>query len=319
MRLATIALCAALATPGVARAQPAPTAWARCFGGVAEECAAAGEHYLAGSGGVRRSPAWAAQAWQQGCRQEDARSCTHLASLYEEGLTTADVPQDARLAARFYRRGCERGDARGCHGLGRILGWGLGTESQPAEGLPFEIRACRAGVADACGALADVFLQGDGVPADATRAGRLRARACALGDERWCSPSAAEPPRRRALPPDSELTSSGLSAQEIERSLAAIAPIVARCHVRAEAREGPLHGYVRARFTINAQGRSAGVQIVENRAGDATHARCIRRALGRLRFAPPRGPVPPITRTFVVGAPQHHSSTSSASSSRTAR
>jgi TPR repeat protein len=59
----------------------------------------------------------------------------------------------------------------------------------PPDRTPFEIysRACRQGWNAGCGSLAVFYLQGDGVPADKTRAASMWEAACGAGHARSCS------------------------------------------------------------------------------------------------------------------------------------
>ena len=57
----------------------------------------------------------AAQLYQKACDSGNARGCSNLGVLYENGQ---GVKQDYQKAAQLYQKACDSGNAEGCYNLG---------------------------------------------------------------------------------------------------------------------------------------------------------------------------------------------------------
>lgn len=186
-QLVVFAVLGLASAPSLASAQAeGATAWAYCFSGQPAHCVAAGQHYLDGTGGVPRTPSWAALAWNQGCDAGDMPSCGRLGTLHEAGMIEAGIARDPRRALQLYERACRASDAFGCHRAAGLLWLGRGVARNPRRAAQLEDRACDRGNADACVALASAAAVGSGIPPDVARQRQLLARACQLGHAGAC-------------------------------------------------------------------------------------------------------------------------------------
>lgn len=160
-----------------------------CEQGDAIGCYNAGLMHEQGRGFLR-DPINATADYQQGCDGGYALACTNLGYLYEHGT---GVAKSEGTAVELYRRGCEGdgcspGDPTGCFNMGVAHRDGLGgLSADGAAAVPWFERACDADSGMACANLANLYRDGDGVPADQNRAAELYRRACELGDEASCA------------------------------------------------------------------------------------------------------------------------------------
>jgi hypothetical protein len=164
-------------------------------------------------------PGFDIRFWEQACRADRRGACTNLAVLQsgpcrqgsgwacnELGILVDTGRVEAAPPADLFKRACSEGFAAGCanqqvlasnardfrHGDPRLqdFAWMLreGKAARP-DLKPVEIyaRACDRGWMAACGSLAGVYFQGDGVPADKMQAVRLLEKACNGGHAPSCS------------------------------------------------------------------------------------------------------------------------------------
>ena len=125
-------------------------------------------------------PAAAATLFARACKKDlYAPACTSLGELYLEGV---GVEASAASAEALLREGCEAKDWWGCYRLGALL-----AEADPAQGAALHETACQEGVPQACAALGDLLLRGDGIERDRERAATLYAQSCSDRHTRSCA------------------------------------------------------------------------------------------------------------------------------------
>jgi TPR repeat protein len=146
-----------------------------CASGVVQSCLKAGDD-------AERSgdPEGAARLFLRACELEDASGCVFAGGA----LLESDDLDRARTALE---RACAMEDGTGCYGAGMIAAGLYGGPSDPALAATHFQAGCTAGVAAACGALAQAYGSGIGVRLDLERAALLRAQACDGGDGESCT------------------------------------------------------------------------------------------------------------------------------------
>jgi len=108
------------------------------------------------------------------CQENSGPGCFTLGMLLESGN---EVPRNAIGAARSFGRACEIGLPYGCMSLARLVGAdGPGVLSQP----------CDQGDGPSCVTLGTLYLRGQGVARDQSRALDLFRQSCALASPRGC-------------------------------------------------------------------------------------------------------------------------------------
>jgi TPR repeat protein len=130
------------------------------------------------------------------CRMGDARSCTHLGRIHDEGWLGW---KDMSLANDFYARGCRGGDGMGCFylGLSYELADGVPHDASVAAVL-YEV-ACAAREEFGCFRAGALYHWGEGVSPDPDRALGFFALGCEGGSPRSCTMMGAHhEPRDRA-------------------------------------------------------------------------------------------------------------------------
>jgi len=73
------------------------------------------------------------------CRAGDARSCTNVGRIFDEGW---GVPRDIEMANRFYGHACRAGDGFGCFYLGISYEVGDGLSPDPEAACALHVHAC---------------------------------------------------------------------------------------------------------------------------------------------------------------------------------
>ncbi len=125
--------------------------------------------------------------WEQACRENRANACANLATLLRRHCDDRSRWACAELGVlgTAGRAGLGREDPR-LQDYPILLRQGKGA---PPYTTPFEFyaAACAQGWTAGCGSLAVFYLQGDGVPADKTRAASMWDEACRAGHARSCS------------------------------------------------------------------------------------------------------------------------------------
>ena len=133
---------------------------------------------------ARINPKEAAALWRKICEGGDARGCTNLAHLHNNGL---GFPRDRKNAERLFARACDGGDLRGCVSLG-----GLAIHSDAAQKDYYKARilfakACDGGTARGCTGLGHLYSSPSGILADYPRARDYYVQGCEGGDPQGCS------------------------------------------------------------------------------------------------------------------------------------
>jgi TPR repeat protein len=131
------------------------------------------------------------------CDGGSAAACEAAGSCYMWGLRTElepIFPPDAEKAFRYSKRACELGRAMACGNLGELYRGGLGTpqnetlaEDAYARALASHRADCNAGKAGACYLLSNAYASGKGVPKDDAQARLFLERACSLGHGFACA------------------------------------------------------------------------------------------------------------------------------------
>lgn len=164
-------------TANVADAAERFSRW--CERGDARSCSVLGVMYEQGRG-VERDPKRAVQLFGRACRQNNARACVSLGRMMHDG--TAARP-DPLGAATMFESACHQGELDGCFLLGRVLG--ASGEERRAAALLGE--TCNKGHAPSCDELGVMAQQGRGVKQSAQRAEKLFRRACRAGHVEACA------------------------------------------------------------------------------------------------------------------------------------
>ncbi len=118
----------------------------------------------------------AAAYYRQGCDQGDARACTNLGVMFENGQ---GVYRDDVKAAELYAKGCDGDDSLGCTYLGFMYHGGRGVLGSPVKAYEMFRLGCDDAHAAACTHLGILYETGEGVNMDHHRAGRLYSQGCA--------------------------------------------------------------------------------------------------------------------------------------------
>jgi uncharacterized protein len=120
---------------------------------------------------------------EQRCAAENARACTTLAMLYQDGQ---GVTKDAAKAAAFFQKACEAGDAWGCLNLGYLLDAGSGVTQDKARAFEFFQKGCEADLPTGCLDVANTYFIGKTVAKDQVKSTSFYQRACDGGYARGC-------------------------------------------------------------------------------------------------------------------------------------
>ncbi len=121
--------------------------------------------------------ALAAVYYRQGCDMHDARACTNLGVMFENGQ---GVYGDDVKAAELYAGGCDNGDSLGCTYLGFMYLGGRGVPKSPVKAYEMLRLGCADSHSDACTHLGILYETGEGVNSrDYGRAGRFYSQGCA--------------------------------------------------------------------------------------------------------------------------------------------
>ena len=140
----------------------------------ATECTRLGYRHQTGGGAANLE--LAAVYYRQGCAAGDARACTNLGVMFENGQ---GVYGDEVKAAELYDDGCEGGDSLGCTYLGFMYQGGRGVPASPVKAYEMFRLGCEASHSVACTHLGISYETGKGVKVDYGRAGRFYSQGCA--------------------------------------------------------------------------------------------------------------------------------------------
>jgi TPR repeat protein len=172
--------CALREHPNPGTLPHAQTKFSRwCREGDARSCSVLGVMYENGSG-VERDHAKAAQLYGRACRQGNARACVSLGRMMHDGTAARPDPMGA---ATMYESACLSGELEGCYELGRILR----AAGEPRRAAKVMGQACEADHAPACETLGVMAAEGRGIKRNAARAQRLFRRACRGGQAKACT------------------------------------------------------------------------------------------------------------------------------------
>jgi uncharacterized protein len=140
-----------------------------------------GAWYFTGKFGVPKDVNQAVTWLRKVAAQEDLRSITFLADLYQRGVL---VPKDIGQALHWYRKGAELGDVRSMIGLGSIyLSGDQGQPKDASQAFHWFSKAAEHGDSGAAElALGDLYRQGEGVSMDKAQALVWYRKAAAKGD-----------------------------------------------------------------------------------------------------------------------------------------
>lgn len=135
--------------------------------------------------GVDPDPKEAALHYEKSCEGGDARGCTFLGYLHQQGIGEgASNPEEA---IRFYALACDGGDMEGCGYLGYIHQHGIGLEADPEEAARLYGMGCEGGNARSCTSLGYLLEHGVGMEPDPEEVARLYEMGCVGGDARGCN------------------------------------------------------------------------------------------------------------------------------------
>jgi hypothetical protein len=146
-----------------------------CTEGDARSCSILGVMYEQGKGGVARDPAFARHLFRYACLHGNPRACVSLGRIVEHNR------DDVAGASILFEMACGSGDPRGCYELGRVQ-----HAAGHASAIDALERGCQGKDGSACELLAEIYRDGSGVPRDGTRAQRFALSACALGRVAAC-------------------------------------------------------------------------------------------------------------------------------------
>ena len=148
-------------------------------------CTALGFALLSGTD-VPRDAERARQLLQRSCTEptSDAKACSTLGTMYEEGL---GGDRDRTEASKYYRWACNAGVADSCQRRGLLLVSDVGVRRDDAEAVAMFTRACDGGLSDGCFQAAKILDLGTVVKQDLATAGSLYDRACTSGLHGACT------------------------------------------------------------------------------------------------------------------------------------
>ena len=89
----------------------------------------------------------AAELWQKACDSGEAKGCSRLGFLYQDGQ---GVNQDYQKAAQLYQKACDSGEANGYFNLGALYGNGLGVKQNFSTAKQYFGKACELGLQLGC-------------------------------------------------------------------------------------------------------------------------------------------------------------------------
>ena len=89
----------------------------------------------------------AAELYQKACDSGEARGCSNLGVLYDEGQ---GVKQDYQKAAQLYQKGCDEGNSLGCFNLGLLYKEGQGVKQDYQKAAQLYQKVCEGGELRGC-------------------------------------------------------------------------------------------------------------------------------------------------------------------------
>lgn len=118
------------------------------------------------------------------CERGEAPECTTLGLKYRDG---EGAPVDAHYALGLFRKACELGDARACIYEADAYRTGSGASRDPDRAVEMFTQACtEKGHGEACRALGEIYILGDGVKRDWATSNLWFEQGCDAGDAESC-------------------------------------------------------------------------------------------------------------------------------------
>ncbi len=147
------------------------------------------------------------EEWRAKCEAGDAQSCDDLSFAYKSG---EGVEQDDAEALRYFTMACDAGGGNACYNLGiwHSMDEGhWGTTKDTAKSISFLEKACDLSELDACAWIGRIYLEGEDVEADFSKARAALTSACdgqktkgctGLGEIYWLGMGVDEDPVKAA-------------------------------------------------------------------------------------------------------------------------
>jgi TPR repeat protein len=171
-----------------------------------EACAAIGNVVAHGDGGVKTDGKKAVEFLEKGCKGDVADACFTLGEIYSKSLTVEGIDEDLAKARKYYDKGCE----------GKVAGSSEGKKSKKDkkgdkaekgdkdekgdkaekddkdEKEAKSSKKKKAGAdADACNAVAKMYMKGDGGDKDGDKGISAYEKACEKGLMKACETAAS--------------------------------------------------------------------------------------------------------------------------------
>ena len=105
--------------------------------------------------------------------------------LFNLGMLSYDK-QDFSKARKYFEKACDLNNGGGCGALGDLYYNGEGVEKNLIKAAYFYSKACDLKESFGCGALGVLYEFGQGVEKDLTKAAYFYSKACKLGDQEAC-------------------------------------------------------------------------------------------------------------------------------------
>jgi TPR repeat protein len=154
-----------------------------CDSSEARSCTTLG--YLFQNGlGVAKDPVQAVTLYRKACDGGIPLGCSNLGAMYDHGN---GVTKDSVQAVALYRKGCDGGIPLGCSNLGAMYDRGTGVAKDPVQAVALYRKSCDGGIALGCSNLGAMYDHGNGVAKDAAQAVALYRKGCDGGIPLGCS------------------------------------------------------------------------------------------------------------------------------------
>ena len=84
-------------------------------------------------------------------------------------------------------KSCDKGDVKACGALAQVYNYGWGVPQDLLKAAPLYVKACKGGDAESCVNLGILYQSGEGMPRDEAKAAELFDKACDDGHAIGCS------------------------------------------------------------------------------------------------------------------------------------
>lgn len=84
-------------------------------------------------------------------------------------------------------KSCDKGDIKACGALAQVYNYGWGVPQDLLKAAPLYVKACKGGDAESCVNLGILYQSGEGMPRDEAKAAELFDKACDDGHAIGCS------------------------------------------------------------------------------------------------------------------------------------